>query len=390
MFSRRSSWPRLENAIEQSLTRARSQGLAILDLTTSNPTRVGLHDSAEGEALLSALAQPTSLVYDPQPFGGVEARLALLDNLPWGGKRPEVQQVCLTASTSEAYAFLFELLCDPGDAVLVPTPSYPLLDFLAGLEGIEVLHYPLRYDGEWHVDLPALAEAATDERVRAVLAVHPNNPTGNYLKRSELAAMSTLCAERELALIADEVFFDFALGPGQDRAGHVCPNSRCLTFALGGLSKALGWPQLKLGFIMADGPAPLLHEALERLALIADTYLSVAAPTQAALPEILRHATAFQDRVLARLSENLTELARLSRAKRWSVLSVEGGWNAVLQVPRTLSSEQWAVKLIEEASVLLQPGYFYELPESHLVVSLIVEPKELARGANLLDAMIEA
>ncbi len=389
MFSRRTSWPRAENAIARSLTRARSAHRSILDLTVSNPTQLGLHDAAEGQALLVALAQPPSLMYEPQPFGGVEARQAVIDFLHRdGAAEPTIAQVCLTASTSEAYSFLFDLLCDPGDAVLVPTPSYPLFDFLADLEGVQLVPYPLRYDGEWHVDLAALTELAANPRVRAVLALHPNNPTGNYLKADELAAIGALCAERALALIADEVFFDFAPPPASERPRHAYEDCPCLTFALGGLSKAAGWPQLKLGFIVAAGPQRLLDEALERLALIADTYLSVGGPVQVALPEILRNAKSFQDRTRARLAMNLAELRQLSQGKRWSVLALEGGWSAVLRLPRTLTSEEWTLQLIEQA-VLVQPGYFYELPESYLVISLIVEPDDLARGAALIDAIIE-
>jgi aspartate/methionine/tyrosine aminotransferase len=390
MFSQRTAWPRHENTLERALARARGEGRAILDLSASNPTRVGLHGQAEGEALLRALAQPISLVYDPHPFGGVEARRALIDQLHPGGKAPPVEQVCLTASTSEAYAFLFELMCDPGDAVLVPTPSYPLFDFLAELEGVKLLHYPLRYDGEWHVDLAALRQAADDPRVRALLAIHPIHPTGNYLDRAELVAMTSLCAERKLGFVCDEVFFDFALEPEgrRSRAGHAHENSPCLTFTLGGLSKSVGWPQLKLGYIVTDGPAALVHEAIERLSLIADSYLSVGAPIQAALPDVLCHAHGFQERVRARLSRNLSVLRALSSGKRWSVLDVQGGWNALLRVPQTRTSEAWAVKLIDEAGVLVQPGYFYELPESHLVVSLLVEPHDLTSGAALLDAIV--
>jgi alanine-synthesizing transaminase len=390
MFSRRTAWARHENALERALAKARCDGGHIIDLCASNPTRAGLHDQAEGEALLRALAQPISLVHDPHPLGGVEVRRAVLDQLHPSGKQPPVEQVCLTASTSEAYAFLFELLCDPGDAVLVPTPSYPLFDYLAGLEGVELLRYPLRYDGEWHVDVPALRQAASEPRVRAVLAIHPNNPTGSYLKRHELGAITQLCAERQLGLICDEVFFDFPLEPDRrnSRAGHAHQNSPCLTFTLGGLSKSVGWPQLKLGYLVAGGPHPLVHEAMERVSLIADSYLSVGAPIQAALPEVLRHARGFQERVRVRLMHNLAVLRELALGKPWSALPVEGGWNAILRVPQTLTSEEWAVKLVTDAGVLTQPGYFYELPESHLVVSLLVEPHQLERGATLLDALL--
>jgi aspartate/methionine/tyrosine aminotransferase len=390
MFSHRTAWPRRENALELALQKARGQGRVILDLTASNPTRLGLHDRTEGDALLRALAHPISLVYDPHPFGGVEARRAVRDLLHPDGKGPPVEQVCLTASTSESYAYLFELFCDPGDAVLVPTPSYPLFDFLAGLEGVGLMRYPLRYDGEWHVDLPALRTVAADPRVRALLAIHPNNPTGNYLTRDELAAMTSLCAERQIGFICDEVFFDFALQPPgkQPRAGHAHQNSPCLTFTLGGLSKSAGWPQLKLGYMVANGPGPEVNEAMERLGLIADSYLSVGAPIQAALPDVLTHSSGFRERVRARLSRNLALLRRMSADKPWGVLQVEGGWNAILRVPQTTSSEDWAVRLVADAGVLVQPGYFYELPESHLVVSLLVESHDLERGAEILDKVI--
>ena len=313
----------------------------------------------------------------------------------------EPEYLCLTASTSEAYAYLFKLLCDPGDAVLVPTPSYPLFEYLAGLEGVRVGSYPLSYDGEWHVDKTALRAAVeSTDRLRAVVAVHPNNPTGNYLKTDELDLLVDLCVEHGLALISDEVFFEHALAGASDdhalaengnRAPRAASQSRCLSFSLGGLSKLAGLPQLKLGWIAANGPPALLDEALERLAIVADSYLSVGGPVQHALRYVL-HPVAINTALQllnGRLSRNLAVLDRaLTAAPVATRLRCEAGWTAVLRLPHLRSSEDWAPRLLD-AGVLVQPGYFYGLePDAYVVLSLLCDEAAFSAGASTLAAAL--
>jgi aspartate/methionine/tyrosine aminotransferase len=298
----------------------------------------------------------------------------------------DADSVLLTASTSEAYAFLFKLLCDPGETVLVPAPSYPLFEYIAGLESVRTITYPLRYADEWRLDVAAVAEGI-GPGTRAVVVVSPNNPTGSFLKRTEARALLSLAAERGLALISDEVFADYAWEPDARRAPSLAGDGPALAFTLGGLSKSCGLPQLKLGWIVLSGPETLRTEALERLEIVADTYLSVSTPIQRAASAVLVRGAELQALIAARVAHNHRVLReRLDSASPVSLLHSEGGWTAVLRVPATVPEEDRVLRLLDEDDVLVHPGYFFDFPaEAFLVLSLLPEPQVFAEGlARLL------
>jgi alanine-synthesizing transaminase len=359
VFSSRLSWDLRPNPLTKLLEQKRVSGAPILDLTLSNPTPAGFDYPTD--EILSALADPRAVCYDPSPRGLISARKAISPDHP--------DRVLLTASTSEAYSYLFKLLCDPGDEILTPRPSYPLFEFLAALESVHVRQYPLRYDGAWHIDFAAL-EAALTNRTRAIVVVNPNNPTGSYLKPEESDRLQSICAERGIAILIDEVFFDYGFSePPQ------APEPSTLTFRMSGLSKSSGLPQLKLGWIIAEGPG---HEsALERLELIADTYLSVATPVQLALPRLLAAGQTIREQIRERTRSNLAALRSLTAGTACQVLNVEGGWSAILQVPRTRTEESWVLTLLADHNILVQPGFFFDFEsEAYLVLSLL-PPREI-------------
>ncbi len=371
-FSSRLDWDLPRNRLSEALAARRAAGARVLDLTESNPTRAGFEYP---EALLEALADRRALRYDPAPAGLAAARAAV----------PDSPRVLLTASTSEAYAYLFKLLADPGDEILAPRPSYPLFEFLARLESLRVAQYPLRYDHGWMVDFARLEEAATP-RARAVVVVNPNNPTGSFLKREEFERLEDFCAARGLAIISDEVFSAYAFGPDPLRVETLAGARRALTFCLGGLSKSCGLPQMKLAWIAAAGPEPLRRAAFERLELIADTYLSVGTPVQWALPKLLEAGAAVREQIARRTAGNLARLrAAIGPESPLRVLEVEGGWYATVQAPRVLAEEDWALALLEEDGVLVQPGFFFDFEsEAYLVVSLLTEPRAFEEGVRRL------
>lgn len=389
MTSRRLPWAAPEPALSVAAARRRSQGLPLLDLTETNPTRVGL--PVEGERILRALGDPRALAYQPHPLGLPEARAAVTRYYAQSlGARVDPERVLLTASTSEAYALLFKLLCDPGDVVLVPAPSYPLFDCLAALEGVSLQTYPLAYDGEWHVVLPALERALREQpRARAVLAVSPGNPTGACLRLDERERIASLCAEAGCAFLCDEVFADFVEGPADPRRlRSAAAFDDVLAFSLGGLSKACGLPQLKLAWCAVSGPAGQVREALVALELIADTYLSVAAPVQWAAAELLEARHGFQRALRQRLRGNRAALAAArGPGARWDLLRSEGGWSAVLAVPRDRSEEEWGLALLEQG-VLVHPGYLFDLPGAHLVASLLPEERPFETAAAVLARVL--
>jgi alanine-synthesizing transaminase len=296
-----------------------------------------------------------------------------------------VERILLTASTSEAYSYLFQLLADPGDEILSPRPSYPMLEFLAGLSSVKIRQYPLRYDGSWHIDFDALERAIT-ARTRGIVVVNPNNPTGSFLKPGELERLESLAARHGIAVIADEVFCDYAF-QADHRVTTLAGDRKALTFSMSGLSKVAGLPQLKLGWIVGSGPGhPAAMEALE---LIADTYLSVSTPVQVALPALLRAGAAIRTQISQRTSANLEDLRGVLEGSAGNVLNAEGGWYAVVQVPRTRSEEDWALGLLEEQNVVVQPGYFFDFEsEAFLVVSLLTEPKVFGEGVRRLRALL--
>lgn len=383
LFSRRTDWDLSPNALSRAIASRRAAGGSVVDLTVTNPTAAALQHPP------SLLADGMGLGdsrYEPEPLGLTPARDRVAAYYRARGRACDPAAVFLTAGTSEAFAYLLALLCDPGDAVLVPRPGYPLLDFLAALSGVRLVHYPLRYGGTWHVELEELARLARAEaRVRAVFATSPGNPTGAYLKQGELAALERICAERALALVVDEVFADYPLGDDPQRAGSALGARACLTFVLSGLSKVALLPQLKLSWGVACGPAAQVGAALARLAVIADSFLSVATPVQRAIGRILAAAPALQAQVRARTAANLRALRAALAGGAASALDVEGGWSAVLRLPARegLDDVGWALALLE-VGVLVQPGALYDLDGCHAVVSLLCEPEPFAQGVAIL------
>jgi hypothetical protein len=388
MFSRRTRWETEPNPLSRALTAHRQAGRPLLDLTVSNPTAVGLRYPA---SFYAGLADARSAGYEPEPLGLASARRAVAEYSRARGGSCEPESVWLCASTSEAYAWLLALLCDPGDAVLVPRPGYPLLDWIADLSGARLLPYPLRYDGSWWLDVEALRAAlAREERARAIVCIAPGNPTGHYLDSKELSALEDLCLARGLALVVDEVFSDYPLREGADRVAHAAGRRRCLTFVLSGLSKVAALPQLKLAWGLACGPGADL--ALARLAFVADTFLSAATPVQLALPAILAAAPEMRDRIRARTRANLAALRRELASTPVAPLDAEGGWSAILRLPALpdWSDERFALRLLERAGVLVHPGALFDLEGCHLVLSLLCEPEILVRGARRIACEAEA
>ena len=395
-FSSRVPAVRRVNRLSQLRARCAARGVDVTDLTESNPTRVGLRYPP---GLLDGLAAPAGLRYRPSPRGLPEARRAvaawlsrrLHDTRPSAAARPagdagtrggspvrpvDADRVVLTAGTSEAYSCLFKLLCDPGDRVLVPRPSYPLLELLARFEGVEPAAYPLAWHGAWTIDLPAL-RAAAGARARAVVVVNPNNPTGSFLAPGDHEALTALCRERGLRLIVDEVFNDYPLDPLPGHARGVLERpADVLTFVLGGLSKAVGLPQVKLGWIAAAGPAREVESALGTLDLLLDAYLSVSTPVQLAAERLLAEGASVARQIRARIKANHRTLARLAAEHPAAgLLRTEGGWYGVIRAPATTPEETLALELLERDHVLVHPGYFFDFPrEAFLVTSLLPEP----------------
>jgi aspartate/methionine/tyrosine aminotransferase len=360
-----------------------------LDLTQSNPTQAGLN-YPERE-ILESIALPDALLYEPAPSGLPVAREAVAKYYLERGLRLDSRFIQLTASTSEAYAFLFKLLAGPGDAFLVLRPSYPLFEYLGAFESVRTIPYPLHYHGNWALDVGSVARSI-QPGVRAMVLVNPNNPTGSYLKRDELEALLPLCEKHDLALISDEVFSDYAFEPDNNRVSSLTGEDRILSFCLSGLSKLAGLPQMKLGWIALAGPPALKEAARERLELIADTYLSVATPVQHALPRLLSLGQQIREQIHERVRSNLRFLRTAINAHSpCNLLSMEGGWYAILQLPRTRTEEEWCLDLLRNDDVLVQPGYFYDFSsEAYLVVSLLTKPVIFKEGITRLLARVKS
>jgi alanine-synthesizing transaminase len=396
MFSRRTEWPLEPNDLTREIESRRARGLPVIDLTESNPTRCGF--AYDATVILRAVCKPAALDSAPDPRGPREARRAVTAYYAERGLRADPECIFLTASTSEAYSYLFRLLADPGDAVLVPQPSYPLFDFLAGLNDLEVIPYPLIYDSGWRLDLDGLAAGVqhADRALgapRAIVVVHPNNPTGSFVKPEESAALAELCRGREMAIIADEVFSDYTLD-GQPPLTHAT-RQEVLTFTLSGLSKVSALPQMKLAWIVVNGPVDVRRQAIERLEIIADTYLSVSAPVAAGAPELLETRRALQPQLMTRLRHNLAGLDRRFDGAHTGIvrLKVEGGWYAILKLDAGLgmSGDALATTLAREDGVLVHPGHFYGFrDDDHLVLSLLPAPEAFAAGIDKLVARLES
>jgi alanine-synthesizing transaminase len=381
MFAKRTNWNMTPNRLSEALAAHRAAGKPLLDLTVSNPTECGFQ--YDRSAILKALSNPDALSYEPNPRGLESARRAVVAYYADRKEDVSAEDIFLTTSTSEAYSYVFRTLCDPGDELLIPSPSYPLFDFLAEIQDVSLVRYPLLYDHGWQIDFHALEQAITP-RTRGVIVVHPNNPTGHFAKRAEIAKLNAICSARELAIIADEVFLDFALDGS--RVASFAANRGAPTFTLSGLSKISGLPQMKAAWLIAGGPQQWKSEAVARLEVIADTYLSVNAPVQLAIPKFLEQRHTFQEQVISRVRRNLAELDRqLANQKACSRLTVEGGWCAVLRVPAMRSDEDLAIELLTARGVSIHPGHFYEFPaDGYLVVSLLTPERIFSEGTSRL------
>lgn len=382
MFADRTNWNLKANPLSETLARHRAARKPLFDLTISNPTECGFEYG--DRAILQALANPASLAYDPEPRGLPIARQAVAAYYAALGAGVPVDGIILTTSTSEAYSYVFRTLCNPGDEILIPEPSYPLFAFLADIQDAKLVRYPLDYDYGWQINFHALQRSITP-RTRGMIVVHPNNPTGHFTKPRELEKLNEICSSRNLAIIADEVFLDFALQEGRVPFSFA-HNSAALTFTMSGLSKISGLPQMKAGWLITSGPEQLKQQALARLEIIADTYLSMNTPVQLAIPALLEQRQPFQTQLLARVRKNLTELdGQLATQKSCARLTVEAGWYAVLRVPATRSDEDLAIELLTQKNVYVHPGHFYDFrSEGFLIVSLITRQEEFAEGIKLL------
>lgn len=382
MFSSRVPAELEPNRLTLAVRHARAARRPFIDLTITNPTSAGV---AYPERILAPLGDPAARAYEPQPFGLRQAREAIAADYARRGISVAPDRIALTASTSEAYSLLFKLLCEPaGDRVLAPVPSYPLFDHLTRLDGVTSVPYRLEYHGRWLVDWDSVDAAWTSD-VRAVLAVSPNNPTGSTLTWEEMRAFTARCAARGAALILDEVFADYAFTPGSPAGlGSVLEGS--LVFRLGGLSKSAGLPQVKLGWIAIEGTDALVRQAVDRLELVCDTYLSVSTPVQAAAGALIEQGAAVRSRIAERVRGNYRLLRELAAARPSSeVLHADGGWSAVVRVPSTRSEEDMVLDLLERDDVLVHPGFYFDFPhEAFLIVSLLAEPAAFRAGVQRL------
>ena len=383
MASERSRFDANPNALTRAIAELREKNRPISDLTISNPTTAGLPYDAN--AVTRALSDARAMQYAPLPFGLDSAREAAARELS-RAKAVDPSRVFLTASSSEAYSFLFKLLCDPGDDVAISAPSYPLFEHLAKLECVHVSPYRLAYDGAWHVDLDSLARAI-GKRTRAIVIVHPNNPTGSFLSKAELAKMASF----GLPIVSDEVFADYALTSDAARAKTAREAEDALVFTLGGLSKSAALPQMKVGWTAIGGPDALVGDAIERLELIADTFLSVGTPIQHALPTLLETGAKTRDAILDRAKKNLSAIDRvLGENSPITRLRVDGGWYATLRLPTVKSEEAWVLELLREDGVLVHPGAFFDFEsEAYVVVSLLTPERELEDGIRKIAARVE-
>lgn len=387
MFSSRLPDTLAPNAISRAVDALRAAGVPLLDLTETNPTAVGVPYPAD---LLAPLGDARGGRYRPHPRGLAEARDAIAAEYARAGVTVSSDRVVLTASTSEAYALLFKLLCNPGDDVLVPQPSYPLFDLLTRLEGVPSRPYRLEYHGVWSIDRASVEEALTSS-TRAVLVVSPNNPTGSMLRADDRGWLIDLCAARGLALIADEVFADYPLRPRPDACSIAAAgDTRALTVSLGGLSKSAGLPQVKLGWMVVQGPADLVAASLDRLDVICDTYLSVSTPVQVAAPRLIDAGRGVRRAIAARLAANLATLR--GRLASWPAVTLrepEGGWSAVIEVPSTVSEEALVLRVLDDAHVMIHPGHFFDFAEdAFLVMSLLPDPDLFREGLDRLLPLV--
>lgn len=385
-YSRRLPWDVSPNSLTRLLEAKRVAGVPILDLTISNPTAVFL--DYPHHAIRDEYARLDKFTYKPDPFGHEQARAAIAGLYATRGIPVSIDRLMLTASTSEAYALLFKLFCDPESEILAPLPSYPLFEYLAALESVRVVPYRLGYDGSWFLDGSHLRNQISS-RTRAILIVNPNNPTGSFLKQPELAELLGIAEQYGLPLISDEVFMDYSFGETGNRVRSLIGADSVLSFSLDGLSKTAGMPQMKLGWIVINGPPEQVQIARHGLALLLDTYLSVSTPVQSIAPQLLQISADLRQAIKNRTSRNLEHLKTALDGTAAHVLHVEGGWSAIVQLPNTVSEETWVTRLLEEQDVLVQPGYFFDMPsEAYVVVSLITMQEAFDEGIRRLRALM--
>lgn len=383
MFSSRTAWNRLPNRLTVALQSLQARGLPVIDLTMSNPTLCEFNYS---ETTQSAWIDPITTPYEPSALGTLHARNAVSSYYSKRGFTVSPKHIVLTPGTSNAYSHLFQLLTDPGDEVVTAAPGYPLLEFLVDLHDVRLVRYPLLYDGIWRLNIDALKRVLT-KRSRVLVIVSPNNPTGSFLKTDELEEVVDLCRRRNLALVIDEVFFDFSWSDDSSRAPSGVTVTDCLTFTLNGLSKTAALPQVKLGWIAANGPQTLLSESLSRLEIIADTYLSVGASVQRTAPFLIEQGDAIRPEILNRIQTNCELLDSVfTEDCLCSRLRTEGGWYGVLRIPSVLDDESYALHLLENYNVFVHPGSFYDFPfGDYLVLSLITPTEVLVSGLEKLQ-----
>lgn len=385
-FSRRTGWERHTNQITSLYNQLKEDGAGVIDLTVSNPTVCGF--SYPEQEILSALSSPGNMRYAPDAKGLVSARTAVAQLYASQGHAIDPEHIYLTASTSEAYAHIFRLLADEGDTVLFPAPSYPLFQFLGEINDVVLDFYPLAYDNGWRIGMAGLIEKI-HPRVKAIVLVNPNNPTGNYVSSDEFNHLNKICAARDIALISDEVFFDYPLT--DIKPASLAGNRGTLSFTLGGVSKMLGLPQMKLAWTIVSGPDALAAEARQRLEIISDTFLSANIPAQNALPSWLRLKDDIQGQIRRRVRENYEWLNNeTSRLKGSRLLAAQGGWYAVLNLADSKSEEEWVMKLLAKYHVFVHPGFFYDFDQGTvLVASLLPQPGQFKEGMLRLLSRVE-
>jgi hypothetical protein len=396
MFSPRTNWPKSPNPLAVALAERHAQGLPVVDLTESNPTRAGF--DYRREAVLEALASAAAMQYEPSARGLRPAREAIARYYAESGVCVDPESIILATGTSEAYSHALRLLASPGDEILCPSPSYPLFDFLADINDVKLVTYPLVYDHGWRIDLERLRAAVTD-RARAILVVTPNNPTGSFLGSEELTALLELARRRDLALVVDEVFRDYAWAGGPERGGtravsmaamSTAATEGCLTLTLNGLSKLSALPQMKLAWTVVSGPSDVVAEAMWRLEVIADTFLSVSTPVQHAAAALIEQGENLRRQILERIHENLAVLDRaFDRGTMVDRLDAEGGWYAILRLPNIRSDEEWALGLLQAEGVYVHPGHFFSFPrDGYLVISLLTDRRQFRLGVEKISAHV--
>ena len=389
MFSQRTHWASTPNNLSLLTEKLQTNKIPFLDLTESNPTRCRL-DYPQSK-ILSVLKDSKNIFYEPSAFGKKESREAVARYYAQKGFQVDPARVFLTASTSESYSFLFRLLTEPKDNILISQPSYPLFDFLAQLNDVRIRPYSLIYKDHWSVDFESL-EKSIDESTKAIVLVNPHNPTGSFIKRRELEALNKICQAKKIALICDEVFSDYCFVEGGEIVKSLVDNNQALTFVLSGISKILALPQMKLGWGIINGPQDLVKEALSRLEIILDTYLSVNTPVQNALSKWFSLRPVIQKDIGGRLAGNRQTIKRLlSGAEGCRYLHSEGGWYAVLSLPDVLSEEEWILEFLEKDHVLVHPGYFFDFQEEpYIVISLLTFPKTLEDGLKKILKRVQS